>query len=461
MIENIVLSQLISNEEYIRRALPFIKGEYFFEPPQKFLFETIDTYIQKYNSIPTKEALNIEVENTSGISEGLFKNTVQLLESLEPQTSDINWLIDQTEKFCQDKALYNAIRESLKIIEKGESGNISKGNIPNLLQDALSVSFDPDVGHDYTEDADSRYEYYTRKESRLAFHLEILNIITNGGLLPKTLNMVMAGPGVGKTMFMTDCASSYLMDGKNVVYITLEISEEEIGKRIDANLLNTRLDDLESLTHDEFNKKIEKVRERTGKKLIIKEYPAGSANASHFRYFLNELRLKKNFVPDVVIIDYLNICSSARVKAGGSVNSYSLIKSVAEEIRGLASEFKIPIITATQVNRSGSSDSDFDMDSIADSFGIAYTVDLLIGLATNDELYAINQITAKQLKNRYRDMNKNKRFYIGVERDKMRLYDVDQSKVEDDDGPVFDKGQEGSRKKPATEVFSSFFSKNK
>jgi replicative DNA helicase len=443
MIEQTILSHLAYNEEYSRKVLPFLKEEYFVDPSHKITFKLVDAYINKYNGLPSKEAILIELGNTSGLNETGFKAAKEVVESLVRDDTGMDWLIDTTEKFCQDKALYNAVSKSIQIMD-GTDKSFDKGMIPKVLQDALAVTFDNSVGHDYLEDFDQRYDFYHRKEARLPFDLNYMNEITNGGIPAKTLNIILAGTGVGKTMFMCHCAAGNLSLGRNVLYITMEMAEEEIAKRIDANLMNVPLDELLVLPRESYHTKVKKVREKTVGKLLIKEYPTASASAHHFRSLLNELALKKNFVPDIIYIDYLNICASSRIKPGANVNSYTYIKSIAEELRGLAVEFKLPIVSATQTTRTGYASSDVELTDTSESFGLPATADFMIALISTEELADMGQIMVKQLKNRYGDPNKFKRFVIGVDRAKMKFYDVEQGAQENLlEGPVFDRTDMG------------------
>jgi replicative DNA helicase len=443
MIEQTILSHLAYNEEYSRKVLPFLKEEYFVDPSHKITFKLVDSYINKYNGLPSKEAILIELGNASGLNETGFKAAKEVVESLSRDETGMDWLIDTTEKFCQDKALYNAVSKSIQIMD-GTDKSFEKGMIPKVLQDALAVTFDNSVGHDYLEDFDQRYDFYHRKEARLPFDLNYMNEITNGGIPAKTLNIILAGTGVGKTMFMCHCAAGNLTLGRNVLYITMEMAEEEIAKRIDANLMNVPLDELLVLPRETYHTKVKKVREKTVGKLLIKEYPTASASAHHFRALLNELALKKNFVPDIIYIDYLNICASSRIKPGANVNSYTYIKSIAEELRGLAVEFKLPIVSATQTTRTGYSSSDVELTDTSESFGLPATADFMIALISTEELADMGQIMVKQLKNRYGDPNKFKRFVIGVDRAKMKFYDVEQGAQENLlEGPVFDRTDMG------------------
>jgi replicative DNA helicase len=443
MIEQTILSHLAYNEEYSRKVLPFLKEEYFVDPSHKITFKLVDSYINKYNGLPSKEAILIELGNASGLNETGFKAAKEVVESLTRDETGMDWLIDTTEKFCQDKALYNAVSKSIQIMD-GTDKSFEKGMIPKVLQDALAVTFDNSVGHDYLEDFDQRYDFYHRKEARLPFDLNYMNEITNGGIPTKTLNIILAGTGVGKTMFMCHCAAGNLTLGRNVLYITMEMAEEEIAKRIDANLMNVPLDELLVLPRETYRTKVKKVREKTVGKLLIKEYPTASASSHHFRALLNELALKKNFVPDIIYIDYLNICASSRIKPGANVNSYTYIKSIAEELRGLAVEFKLPIVSATQTTRTGYSSSDVELTDTSESFGLPATADFMIALISTEELADMGQIMVKQLKNRYGDPNKFKRFVIGVDRAKMKFYDVEQGAQENLlEGPVFDRTDMG------------------
>lgn len=455
MVEDLVLSNLLHNEGYGRKVIPFLRTEYFHNKIDRVVFNTIDEYVKEYNSFPTKIALSVDIQNTKGLTEDEYKLVNDKLESLEEQPGELQWLVDQTEKFCKDKAIYNAISESIKIIDD-KTGKMSQGSIPALLESALAVSFDTHIGHDFIDNADERYDFYHRKEERIPFDLNYLNKITKGGLPRKTLNVILAGTGVGKSLAMCHCAAHNLTFGKNVLYVTMEMAEERIAERIDANLLNTPLDQIELLPRDVYEKKIEKLKEKTLGKLIIKEYPTSSAGSSNFRHLLNELRLKKKFVPDIIYIDYLNICASSRLKQGANVNSYTYIKSIAEELRGLAVEFNLPIVSATQTTRSGFTNSDVGLEDTSESFGLPATVDFMIAMVSTDELQQLNQIMFKQLKNRYADLNKLKRFVVGVDKSKMKLYDVEQSAQNDivDDTPVFDKSTNGKFTKEAFKGFS-------
>ena len=461
-IENAIFGNLVYNEEYARKCIPFLKEEYFSTQDQKALFRLIKEYVDKYNSFPTKEVMAIDLANTEGINEDTFKNCKELISGLtHDKATKVDWLLDQTEKFCQDKAVYNAIMASIGILDDS-TGKTSKGAIPQILSDALAVSFDTHIGHDFIEDADSRFDFYHTKETRIPFDLDYLNKITNGGLPKKTLNIALAGTGVGKSLFMCHCAAANMLDGLNVLYITLEMAEERIAERIDANLLDVTIDDLKLIPKDTFDKKIARVKGKTSGKLVIKEYPTACAGSANFRHLLNELKLKKKFEPAIIYIDYLNICMSSRIKHGANVNSYTLIKAIAEELRGLAVEFNVPIVSATQTTRGGYASSELGLEDTSESFGLPATADFMFGLISNEQLQSLNQIMVQQLKNRYGDPNINRRFVLGVDRSKMRLYDVEQSAQEDLlDGPVMDNTKFGSedneRRKPKSKFDRSKF----
>lgn len=425
-IEKTILSNLVFNEQYARKTIPFLKEEYFKDNTEKRLFRLLDEYVKKYNAFPSKEALVIDSSAMSDHTEQSFKDTQDYINALsyDPSTKE-EWLLNQTEKFCQDQALFNAISKSIQLMSSDKS-SISKGSIPQILADALAVSFDTHIGHSFLDDWETRFNAYHIKESKIPFDLDYFNKITQGGLSPKTLNICLAGTGVGKSMFMCHCATGNLMAGYNVLYITLEMSEEKIAERIDANTLNVTIDELSSLSRDVYEKKINKARAKTVGKLIIKEYPTASASAANFRYLLNELKIKRNFVPDIVYIDYLNICTSSRLKAGTNFNSYTYIKAIAEELRGLAVEFNVPIISATQTNRGGFGNSDVELTDTSESFGLPATADFMFAIITSEQLNTLNQLMVKQLKNRYSDPNMYRKFVIGVDRSKMRLYNLEQ-----------------------------------
>lgn len=446
MIEQVIFANLVSNEQYARKALPFIKSEYFQNRLDKVLYTIIEQFVINYNQLPTKTALVIEADNQPTLNDDECSKLKDQIAAIEESKVDLQWLLDETEKFCQDKAVYNAIYKSIGIMDgKADEG---KGSIPQILSEALAISFDSHIGHDFLEDADSRYDFYHKKEKRVSFDLDFLNRATKGGVPNKTLNIVLAGTGVGKSLFMCHCAAANLSKGLNVLYITMEMAEERIAERIDANLLNTPLDELEIMPRDVYHKKMNRVKETTKGKLIVKEYPTSSAGSANFRHLLNELKLKRNFKPDIIYIDYLNICASSRIKNGGNVNSYTYIKAIAEELRGLAVEFDVPIWSATQTTRSGFSNSDLGLEDTSESFGLPATADFMIALISTEELQQLNQILVKQLKNRYADPSNNRKFVIGVDRAKMKLYDVEQSAQDDiidEDKPAFDSTDSGKR----------------
>ena len=410
----------------MRKVIPFLKRDYFLENSDRLIFDRIKTFIDEYNTPPNKDALIVAIQNDKTLNEEQYKEVAGIIQELNPTEHNKDWLYKETEKFCKDKAIYNAILNSIAIIDGRDAGKTQDG-IPQLLQDALGVCFDNNVGHDYLENADSRYEFYHRVESRTPFDLDYFNKITNGGLPNKTLNVVLAGTGVGKSLFMCHVAASTLAQGKNVLYITLEMAEERIAERIDANLMNITLDQLKDLPKALFDNRIEKIRNKTEGRLVIKEYPTAGAHTGHFKALLNELQLKKQFKPSMIIIDYLNICSSSRFKSGSNINSYTLIKSIAEELRGLAVEEDLPILSATQTTRGGYGNTDVELTDTSESFGLPATVDFMFALISTEELEQTNQIMVKQLKNRYNDPTINKRFMIGVDRAKMKLYDLEQS----------------------------------
>ena len=446
LIEKQILNALVYSEDFLRKTLPFLKDEYFTDRVDRSVYNLILDYVKKYNSTPSVSALVIEAGNVTGISDDEHKDAVELIRQFKDIDSDQQWLLDQTEKFCQDKAIYNAIMKSIQILDGRDEKN-GKGNIPTILSDALAISFDTHIGHDFLEDYNERYEFYHRKEHRIPFDLDYFNRITKGGLPNKTLNVALAGTGVGKSLFMCHCAASNLVAGHNVLYITLEMSEEKIAERVDANLLNVQVDELTVLPKDAYEKKVNRVREKTTGKLIVKEYPTAAAGANHFRHLLNELKLKRSFIPDIIYIDYLNICISSRLKYGSNVNSYTYIKSIAEELRGLAVEYDLPIVTATQTTRSGYTNTDIGLEDTSESFGLPATADFMFALISSEELEDLGQIMVKQLKNRYNDPSAYRKFVMGVDRSKMKLYNVEQSAQEDisDDKPVFDRSESGKR----------------
>lgn len=446
MIERTIFANLLFNEEYARKVIPFLKREYFQSRIDQTMFSLIHAFADKYSKFPTKQALIIEANNFVGLTDEETSKLVDTINELEDSPVDVQWLVDETEKFCQDKAVYNAIYKSIGILD-GQDKELNKKAIPQILSDALGVSFDSHVGHDLLDDFERRYDFYHKKESRIPFDLDYFNRITKGGLPNKTLNIILAGTNVGKSLFMCHCAASNLTQGKNVLYITMEMAEERIAERVDANLLNVTLDELSLLPRDVYEKKIARIRSATTGKLIVKEYPTATAGTAHFRHLLNELKLKRNFVPDIVYIDYLNICASSRLKYGSNVNSYTYVKAIAEELRGLAVEFNVPIVSATQTTRSGFTSSDVGLEDTSESFGLPATADFMFALISTEELQEMNQILVKQLKNRYGDPSIHRRFVIGVDRAKMRLYDVEQHAQDDivDDKPVFDNSEFGKR----------------
>ena len=425
-IEKVILQNLANDDVFMRKVIPFLKRDYFIDNTEKIVYDKIKNFIDEYNVIPTKDALVIASQNDKSLNEDQYKEVVELIHDLEPTDHNKDWLYKETEKFCKDKAIYNAILQSISIIDGRDKARTEDG-IPQLLQDALGVCFDNNVGHDYIESADKRYEFYHRVESRVPFDLEYFNKITNGGMPNKTLNVCLAGTGVGKSLFMCHVAASVLAQGKNVLYITLEMAEERIAERIDANLMNITMDQLKDLPKTLFDNRIEKIRAKTEGTLIIKEYPTTGAHTGHFKALLNELQLKKQFKPDIIIIDYLNICASSRFKGGANINSYTLIKSIAEELRGLAVEENLPILSATQTTRGGYGNTDVELTDTSESFGLPATVDFMFALISTEDMEKMNQLMVKQLKNRYNDPTINKRFVIGVDRAKMKLYDLEQS----------------------------------
>ena len=440
-IQQTILRNLLSNEDYLRKVIPFLKKEYF-EGEHKIVFNEIVSFVNKYNKLPTKESITVDM-TTAGTLEPVSE-LVDIVFTPEPVNEE--WLLNSTEKWCQDRAIYLAIMESINVID-GKNQSLTKNAVPEILSDALAVSFDTNVGHDYIDNSDDRFDFYHRVEDRLPFDLENFNDITKGGIPNKTLNIALAGTGVGKSLFMCHVAASSLMQGKNVLYITLEMAEERIAERIDANLFNLPIDQLESLSKKMFDDKIAKIAKRNIGKLIVKEYPTGAAHASHFRALLNELKLKKQFEPDIIFIDYLNICSSSRMKGlGGAINSYSYVKAIAEELRGLAVEFNVPVFSATQTTRSGYSNTDVGLEDTSESFGLPATADFMFALISTEDLQRLGQMMVKQLKNRYNDPTYKKRFVVGVDRSRMRLYDVEESaQTLTDDTPVFDNTPTGER----------------
>lgn len=448
MLEKTILSNLIYNEEFCRKVFPYIKEEYFEDPSVKKIFSTFAEYVTEYKSQPSIEALKISIDKRKDLNEQAFKDVNINIDELKvDKDTNQDWLVKETEKFCQDKDLYNAIRKAILILD-GQDKQLDKGSIPQLLSDSLGISFDANIGHDFLEDFDSRYDFYHRKEERLPFDIDLLNKITKGGLPRKSMTILLATTGGGKSLVKCHAAASALMYGKNVLYITMEMAEERIAQRIDANLLDVSLDDIISMSKETYERKISRLRDKTPGKLVIKEYPTGSAHAGHFRYMINELKMKKNFSPDLICIDYLNICSSSRVK-GASANSYSIIKSVAEEIRGLAMEFDCAVLTSSQYNRSGYDTSDVELTSTSESMGTAHTADAIFALISSEELESMGHLMIKQLKNRWGDLSYYRRFVVGIDRSKMKLYNLEEKvqksiqSEESSDKPTFDKSSFG------------------
>ena len=450
-IETTILRNLVFNEEFARKTIPFIQPDFFEQRTDKILFEEIVSFITKYDSCATLEALNIEVENRTDLTAEEVKQINDTSKELNDSPVDNQWLLDITEKWCRDRAIYLALMESIHIAD-GEDDKKNRDAIPSILSDALAVSFDNNIGHDYILNSDERYEYYHRTEDKIPFDLEYFNKITKGGLPNKTLNIALAGTGVGKSLFMCHFASSVLLQGRNVLYITMEMAEEKIAERIDANLLNTAIQNLSELPKPMFDKKVAKIAKKTQGQLIIKEYPTAAAHSGHFKALLNELALKKSFKPDIIFVDYLNICASSRYRTGSNVNSYSYIKAIAEELRGLAVEANVPILSATQTTRSGYGSSDVDLTDTSESFGLPATADLMFALISTEELEELGQIMVKQLKNRYHDPTLNKRFVIGVDRAKMKLYDCEQQAQDD----IIDSGQEVEYNSDKSKMLSKF-----
>jgi len=435
-LETTILSNLIFNEDYARKVIPFIKEEYFQDGIEKVIFKSIWQYADEYKSAATISALAIELQKAT-LNDEHYKTSLEYLESLENDEVGLEWLTDQTEQWCKDKAIYNAVLNSIHIIE-GKDKEQTPDALPSLLTQALSVSFDKHIGHDYIEQSDERYEFYNRSEEKIPFDLDFFNRITKGGMPNKTLNIAIAGTGVGKSLFMCHVAAATLMQGKNVLYITMEMAEEKIAERIDANLMNITMDDLHDLPKHMYESKFERVKKKTQGQLIVKEYPTASAHCGHFRSLFNELKLKKDFTPDLVFVDYINICASTRFRAGANVNSYTYIKAIAEEMRGLAVEYDLPIMSATQTTRTGFVSTDIGLEDTSESFGLPATADFMFALIQTEELEELNQMLVKQLKNRYADPTSNKKFIIGVDRSRMKLYDVNQTAQDD----MVDTGQE-------------------
>ena len=450
-IERTTLTQLVNNEQYARKVLPFIKKDYFSDKTEKTIFEEITKFVDRYNKIPTQTSLEIEIQSRKDLNETEYRKVVEVIKTLESTDVDFDWLVDTTEKFCKDKAVYNAIVEGISIID-GKDKNRNADAIPSILTDALAVGFDNSVGHDYLLDSDSRYEFYHTVEEKIPFDLDFFNRITKGGLPPKTLNIALAGSGVGKSLFMCHMAANCLTQGRNVLYITLEMAEERIAERIDANLMNISMEDLYELPKQMYEDKIAKIIKSTSGKLIVKEYPTASAHSNHFRGLIKELAIKRTFKPEIIFVDYLNICASSRFKGGSNINSYTLIKSIAEELRGLAVENNVPIVSAPQTTRGGYVSTDIGLEDTSESFGLPATADFMFALISTEEMEELQQITVKQLKNRYNDPTVNKRFVLGIDRSRMKLYDVElkaQSDLVDsgqeDEIPALDKSTSGER----------------
>lgn len=446
-LELLILKNLFTSDEYIRKVIPYVRDEFFSEREERLIFVNIKEYFEKYNKNPTHEALTIQMNEASGLNQDELSSALHIVSQCKSSIEETphEFLLDETEKWCKDRAVYNAVMDSITILDKNSKRD--KGEIPELLKDALSVSFDQHIGHDWMENADARYEFYHTEEEKIPFDLDLLNKITKGGMPNKTLNIIMAGTGVGKSLFMCHCAANNLMMGKNVLYISMEMSEEKIAERIDANLMNIPLQELSDLPKPMYDKKIKSIRDKTVGRLVVKEYPTAAAHTGHFRHLLQELNLKKDFVPDVIYIDYLNICASSRIKPGSNANTYTYVKSIAEEVRGLAVEYDIPVMSATQTNRTGFVSTDVGLEDTSESFGLPATADLMIALISTEELEDLDQIMVKQLKNRYNDPSYYRRFVIGVDRSRMKLYDCEQSAQDElhDSGPAFDNSDTGRR----------------
>lgn len=456
-METTILKSLLSNEQYARKVIPFLKKEYFQNVSERILITKITEYMTKYSNPPTAESISIELNNDTTLNENDYTSTLGVLDSFKDynEEHETQWLVDKTEEFCQDKAIYNAVMESISIID-GKSKSKNRQAIPSILSEALGVEFDSHVGHDFLDDYEERYDFYHTVEERIPFDLDYFNRITKGGIPRKSLNIILAGTGVGKSLALCHFAANNLMEGKNVLYITLEMAEEKIAERIDANLLNVPMDQLEQLPKQMYEKKIAELRGKTPGKLIIKEYPTASAHSGHFRHLINELKIKKSFVPDIIYVDYLNICASSRIKGmGGSINSYSFVKAIAEELRGLAVEKDVPVFSATQTTRSGYTNSDPGLEDTSESFGLPATADFMIALISTEELADLDQMMVKQLKNRYNDPTMYKRFVIGVDRARMKLYDTESSaQVDVMDGPT---SQQNLKKEINRKDFSKLF----
>jgi len=438
-MEITILSNILFNDEYYRKVFPYIKEEYFDDTSYKKIFNTIQTFVNDYKEPPSMEALKVSLENRSDLNENIFKEVSETLKTFNiDKDTNQEWLVNETEKFCQDKDLFNSIRRSILILD-GKDKELDKGSIPSLLSDSLAISFDHHVGHDFLEDYEARYEYYNRKEERIPFDIDIFNKITKGGLPRKSLTLFLGATGSGKSIVKCHMAASALMFGKNVLYITMELAEEEVARRIDANIMGITLDEVVETPLETFHKRMSRYKEKTPGKLIIKEYPTGSANSGHFRHLLNELKQKKGFVPDIVFIDYLNICASARIKGAAAANSYTLVKSIAEEVRGLAMEFNVPVVSSSQLNRDGYNNSDVDLTNTSESMGVTHTADAIFALITNEELESMKQLMVKQLKNRWGDLSNYRRFVVGLDKSRMKLNNTEESAQKSISSEVNDK----------------------
>ena len=456
-IEQSILRNLLCNEEYYRKVLPFLKADYFQEIDERVIFEEIQDFSVEYEKLPTKEVLEINLQNRNDLTEDVYKESITKINQFSTEWVDKDWLVNTTEKWCKDRAIYNALLQSIKIAD-GADKNLSRDAIPSILQEALAVSFDEYIGHDYVDNAEQRYEYYHRDEAKIPFDLEKFNLITKGGIPNKTLNVALAGTGVGKSLFMCHCAANCLSQGKNVLYITLEMAEEKIAERIDANLLNVNIKDISAIHESVFTSRVQQIGQKTQGKLIIKEYPTASAHAGHFKALLSDLSLKKDFRPNIIFIDYLNICASSRYK-GHIVNSYTYVKAIAEELRGLAVENDVPLFTATQTTRAGFGNSDVDLTDTSESFGLPATADFMFALIATEELEQSGRIMVKQLKNRYNDSAYYRKFTVGIDRAKMKLYNVDDSEgdlVSDKVEEPYEYLEEASNKQNRTNKFSKF-----
>lgn len=453
MLENVILGNLLENEKYTRKVIPFLRNEYFDHREYQVAFEEISKFFNKYNTLPTKQAIQISLDEREDLTQDQYDKTSQIVDGLETsETTSLDWLLDTTEKFCQDKAIYNAVRDSIRVLD-GEDNKLDRGAIPQLLADALGVGFDTKIGHDYINDFEERFQFYHTLEDKIEFDLEYLNKITKGGVSRKSLMIVMGGTGTGKTLFLCHCAAANLLAGYNVLYITLEMSEKRIAERIDSNMLDVEVDELKALTKEEYTAKFSSFKKQTTGRLKVKEYPTASASTNHFRFLINELKLKDNFVPDIIYIDYMNICSSARMKLGNGQGSYGYIKAIAEELRGLAIEFNVPVVTATQANRQSHSDTDVGLEGVSESFGGPMTADLFMSLINSEELQTMGQIMVKQLKNRWGDITSPSKFVLGIDRRKMRLFDVEQEAQDLSNEPVMDRTDFGRKDKPSFDGF--------